>query len=184
MRACLIPALAAACGLGGGEPADEAPESFFTLASSGDLPLSLTFDGDSMSATRASDGGDGCEGSWRGVSVSTADGLFASLRFDGCAIFSAGGPPTSVPARLEITSPSGDRFNSSYFDGQLGEEIDGCVAAIAATTRWEGSPFIEDHLFVTGTYTCAELYAGFGEDDPVALVQPGSFTFDWSSSAP
>lgn len=183
MRWMFLIALAVACG--SEDPAEvEAPASFFTVATTGDLNVSFRVEADGLNATRAGDGGDGCEGSWRGVQITGPEGVTATFRIDGCAVFSEGAPPTSTPARFEVRSASGETFSSSYFDGQLGEEIDGCVAAIGAVTRWADSPFLDEHLFLTGTYSCAELYAGHSEGDPIALPQPGTFVFDWSSSAP
>jgi hypothetical protein len=184
MRAVVLMVLLAACGASDGPTDGEAPASFFTVATTGDLNVSFRVETDGLSAVRAHDGGDACEGSWRGVQITGPEGVTASFRIDGCAVFSEGAPPTSAPAQLEVRSASGERFSSAYFDGELGESVDGCVAAIGVVSRWADSPFHDDHLFLTGTYSCAELYAGLGEGDPIAYPQPGTFTFDWTSSAP
>ena len=175
-------------GGGGGKGSDgstyDPPEMGFGLATSGAFGASYEFSTDEINAARSSDGSDDCAGSMRGIIATSPDGLFVDFRIDGCTLLSEGGPSIVVPGQLEVTPPGGERHSSAYFDGAANEFVDGCLVTIADISRWDDSPFHDEHLYITGTYACAELYSGFGEDDTQILVQPGAFSFDWTSSEP
>ena len=181
-RFVLVSLAVTACGGTPEAVVPEPPPMDFTLATSGDLAISALLD-EELEPLRAWTGDEeDCTNVRRGVRAWFANELSLNFSISACALLTEGGPSITLPGQLSVQRSGGERFSSAYFDGAANEFADGCEVTIDTVTRWEESNLDQDHLFATGSYTCAPLFSGFGADDTEITVAPGSFTIDWAAS--